>query len=186
VSDDRAPKDWPDAPAAGGGEARGPDARPGRSDTLHEAERAIEERVLRDARSIRVALPELGHGLIAAVLGAHAAATVALCFIVFAEPFPYPVMYPLMGLIAWLFLAIRFTAWVAGRRVSAAALLVFNLLLTTFWVFVLGDQVPARVVAADGLVARPDLPILWVPIALYALSAALLVTHATTRWRRPR
>jgi len=194
---DRVPEDSPETSQAGQGSDAGDSsaaatatagATAGAAVTAaaEAAERAFEDRARADAHSIRVALPALGHGLIATVLGLHAVATVVLSAVVFSAEFPYPVMYPLMGLIAWLFLAIRFTAWVGGRRISAAALFVFNLCLTAFWVLILADQVPGRLVVRDHLVRRDDTPVLWVPIALYAASAAVMVLHSVTRTsRRP-
>jgi len=148
------------------------------------AEAAMKELAQRDAGLLRKVLAR--GGLVGAVLAAHGAASGVLCLIVFAEPFPYPVMYPLMGLLAFLFLAIRFTALAAGRLFSAGALLLFNIALTAFWCFILVDQIPGRVVVvSNGQVWRGDLHLLWVPVGLYGVSMALLLTHAITRRRRP-
>jgi len=147
---------------------------------------ALESRVQADARKVRGAFGRLRAGFAAGVLAMHAAATLGVTYVVFSEAFPYPVMYPLMGILLWLFLAFRFLAQATGRRVRAAALVVFNLLLTAFWVFVLADQVPARRVVVEGrLVERDPLPVLYIPVALYLLAAvAMLVQTVLMRLRQ--
>ena len=149
-------------------------------------EHALQERVHADARRLRGTLPGLAHGLIAGVLATHLLATAALTWIVLAEGFPYPVMYVVMGLVLWLAAMIRFTAWLSRRRVSAALLLAANVLAQAFWVLVLLDRVPARPLVTARAAVRPDLPILYVPIALYSLAILGLLAHALVPHRSRR
>ena len=147
------------------------------------AAEALQERLHKDRALIGRTLPRLFHGVAAAVLGTHAIATGLLAWIVFTEVFPHPAMYLLMGILLWLLVAIRYTAWMAHRRISAFLLLVASVGLHVFWTAVLGDQVPARPVVTGRVVARPDLPVLYVPIALYALAMAGLVGQAVAALR---
>lgn len=139
------------------------------------AAEALQERLHKDLVVIERTLPRLFHGVAAAVLGVHAIGTGLLAWIVFTEVFPYPAMYLLMGILLWLLVAIRYTAWMAHRRISAFLLLVASLALHVFWTAVLADQVPGRPIVTGRVVARPDLPVLYVPIAMYAMSMAGLV-----------
>lgn len=138
-----------------------------------------------DADLIRGAIPVLTNGLTAGVLTIHLAATTLLTWIVFTESFPYPVMYPLMGLLLWLFIALRFIAQYTGRSVAAGGLVIFNLALLAFWVWILLDKVPAQAVVAGSVRNRPDLPVLYVPIALYTVAGVtLLIQLAVARMRK--
>ncbi|MBL6974181.1 MAG: hypothetical protein ISR64_00480 [Deltaproteobacteria bacterium] len=130
-----------------------------------------------DADKIRTVLPTLIHGLTAIVLTIHLAATSALTWIVFTEAFPHPVMYPLMGVLLWLFIALRFLAQYAGRNVAAGSLVAFNLALLVFWVWVLLDKVPGQAVMAGPVTRRTELPILYVPIALYVTAGVTLIAQ---------
>jgi len=130
-----------------------------------------------DADKIRTVLPTLTHGLTAIVLTIHLAATSALTWIVFTEAFPHPVMYPLMGVLLWLFIALRFLAQYAGRNVAAGSLVAFNLALLVFWVWVLLDKVPGQAVMAGPVTRRTELPILYVPIALYVTAGVTLIAQ---------
>jgi hypothetical protein len=149
-------------------------------------ERAFEEKAREDAQRIRHAVVTMSRGLIAGVMASHLAATALVGAVVFSEPFPYPAMYLLMGLLLWLFVAIRFTAWAGGRRISATALLVANVVLHVLWIGALVDQIPGQKVVTGRVVARPDLPTLWVPVAMYMLAMAGMIAHAFVHWRGPR
>lgn len=148
----------------------------------------LRTRVAADATRLRKLIPALRTGLAAGALAVHLAATLAVTWVVFTEPFPYPAMYPLMGLVLWLFAAFRFFAQAARRHVAAAALVLFNLAILAFWCAILADQVPGRPVVVEGrVVARPDLPILHIPIAMYGLAAiAIAVQTGLSWWQRRR
>ncbi|NOZ00344.1 MAG: hypothetical protein GXP54_00445 [Deltaproteobacteria bacterium] len=138
-----------------------------------------------DADRIRGALPVLTHGLTAWVMTIHLAATAVLSWIVFTNDFPYPIMYPLMGLLLWLFIALRFIAQYTGQTFAAGGLVVTNLVLLVFWVWVLLDKVPGRPVIIGRVTGRPELPILYVPIAMYSVAGlSLLVQLVVARLRR--
>jgi len=158
------------------------DALPEDIDAAH----ALREKVLDDARRLRRAARLLGHGTIAVVLGLHLIATSLVAWVVFTEPFPYPVMYVLNGILLWLVLAIRFMALLDGRRVSAVLWLVVNLVLHAFWVWVLSDQVPARPIVTGQVVARLTEPWLWVPIGIYVVTMAGMLAHAAIHLRHER
>ena len=151
-----------------------------------EAEKAIEEQLRADVQRAKKAVLTLSRGMIAAVMALHLLGTVVLGTVVFSAPFPYPVMYLVMGLLLWLVLALRYTAWAARRRFSATLLLVTNLGLNAFWLLVLVDQVPARPVVLERLQSRPETPALWVPIGCYAVAMALTLGHAILRWSAPK
>lgn len=141
------------------------------------------ERVRDDARRLRSLARVLRTGLAAGALTLHLSATLAVTWIVFAEAFPYPAMYPLMGLVLWLFAAFRFFAQAAKHHTAAAVLVLFNLVLLTFWGAILVDQVPGRPVVVEGrVVVRPDLPILYVPIAMYGLVAVAIIIQTGLSW----
>ncbi len=146
----------------------------------------LREQVREDARRLRGLTRGVRTGLAAGALTLHLAATLALAYVVFTEAFPYPAMYLLMGLVLWLFLAFRFFAQASGSHVASAALVLFNLALLAFWCAILLDQVPGRPVVIEGrLVARSDMPVLYVPVAMYALTAlALAVQTALSWWQR--
>ncbi len=159
-----------------------PDSRP------QDAVPDLREQVRQDARRVRGLMRGLRAGLAAGALALHLAATLAATWVVFTEAFPYPAMVPLMGLILWLFAAFRFFAQALRRHVAAAALVVFNLALLAFWGAILVDQIPGRPVVIEGrVVARPDLPILVVPVAMYGLAAlAIAVQTGVSWWQRRR
>jgi hypothetical protein len=92
-------------------------------------------------------------------------------------------MYVLMGLLLALVAAVRFTAQAAGRRISSGMLLVANLLLLSFWIWVLADAIPGRPVVTGLVAVRSDLPALWIPIGLYAASGAGMIAQTVLRWR---
>lgn len=143
----------------------------------------LRDQVRTDARRLRGLMRGLRTGLAAGALTLHLGATLAVTWVVFTEAFPYPAMYPLMGLILWLFAAFRFFAQALRRHVAAAALVVFNLLLLGFWILVLLDQVPARPVVLGGrVVARPDLEILLVPVAMYAIAGIAIAVQTVLSW----
>jgi len=147
------------------------------SDTRPTASEEVRKRVRADADRIRGAIPLLTHELTAGALVIHLAATAILTWIVFSNPFPYPMMYPLMGLLLWLFIALRFIAQYTGRTISAGALVVTNLALLAFWVWVLVDKVPGQEIVTGRIELRPDLPILYLPIGLYIVSAVVLLAQ---------
>lgn len=149
-----------------------PDAAP------DDSEISVRLKVLEDARKIRRAARLLSHGTIGVVLALHLVATGIVSWVVLTEPFPYPVMYVLNGLLLFLVLAIRFTALLNGRTISAALWLAANLVLHGFWVWVLADQVPGRPIITGRVVARLDQPVLWVSIVLYVLAMAGMLGHA--------
>lgn len=140
-------------------------------------------RLREDAGRVRGTLRRVLHGVVAAVLGVHLLATGVLTLLVFSHPVPYPVMYPLMGLVIWLVLVGRFSALLAGRRLSATLSLVVNAVLHGFWIAVLIDQVPPRPVFLRELVERPPLPWLLVPVVLYLVAFLGTVVHGLL-WAR--
>ena len=144
---------------------------------------AVKGQVQADAARVRRAVRLLGHGMVAGVLATHLLATAVLSWVVLSYPVPHPEMYPLMGLVLGLVLTTRFTALLGGRRAAAARGMVLNLLLHAFWLAVLVDQVPARMIVADEVVERA--PLLWlaVPIALYLLALGGMIAHGFV-WRR--
>ena len=127
-----------------------------------EAEKAIEEQLRADVQRAKKAVLTLSRGMIAAVMALHLLGTVVLGTVVFSAPFPYPVMYLVMGLLLWLVLALRYTAWAARRRFSATLLLVTNLGLNAFWLLVLVDDEPpacAPAKAAPGAARDRAMPL---------------------------
>lgn len=149
-------------------------------------ERAFEEKAREDVRRIRRAVVTLSRGLVAQVMVTHLVATIIVTIVTFTNPFPYPAMYLLMGLLLWLIAAIRFTAWDAQRRVSAMLLLIVNLVMNGFWIAVIVDQIPGQRVVTGKVIMRPDLPVLWVSIALYMLAMAGMLAHSIINWKRRR
>ncbi len=152
-------------------------------DTPREAVPDLREQVREDAQRLWGLMRGLRTGLAAGALTLHLGATLAVTWVVFTEAFPYPAMYPLMGLILWLFACFRFFAQALRRHVAAAGLVLFNLALLAFWGAVLADQIPGRPVVVEGhVVSRPDLPILVVPIGMYALAALAIAVQTWVSW----
>lgn len=147
--------------------------------------KAISEVVRADARRLHTIWPQIWHGTSAGLLILHGAATGALSWIVFTEPFPYPVMYPIMGITLWLFFALVPMARASGKTITAIVLTLFNLAMLAFWVAVIVDQVPGRDVALGGrLVRRPEMEVLYVPAAMYAFAGLALVPFLAIPRRR--
>lgn len=146
---------------------------------------SIRIRLEQDARRVRRAVRLLSHGVAAGVLAVHLLATASLAWIVVSHAVPHPVMYPIMGLVLWLVLTTRFTALLTGRNRSAALALFFSVLLHAFWIAVLVDQVPERPVFTSGLVQRPPLWLLGIPMVLYVVALGGTVVHGIV-WRRHR
>ena len=147
----------------------------------HEHEGAVElvrEVLHDDAERLHRARKVLGRGLAAATLAAHMLATLVLSLIVFANPFPYPLMSILMGLVLWLVLAIRLASDMGRRPWMNGFMVLFNLVLNGFWMAVLVDQMPGRlVVKHDETMWRGDMPLLWLPVLLFALACVGLVVR---------
>lgn len=152
-------------------------------DDVREAADAVRGQVRADAARLRRVVRLMSHGMVAGVMATHLLATAVLSWIVLTHPVPHPEMYPLMGLVLGLVLTTRFTALLGGRRAAATRGLIVNLLLHAFWLAVLVDQVPTRMIAADKVVERA--PMLWLaaPIALYLLALGGMVAHGFV-WRR--
>jgi hypothetical protein len=153
-----------------------------REDVLVVAD-AVAGRVRADAGRVRRAVRLLSHGMVAGVLAIHLLATATLSWIVLSHPVPHPEMYPVMGLVLLLVLSTRFTALLGGRTSAAARGLIVNFLLHAFWMWILVDQVPARMIVGDRVVERT--PLLWlaVPIFLYLLALGGTVAQGIV-WRR--
>ncbi len=131
-----------------------------------------------DVARLRRVRKVLRRGLAAAILAVHGLGTVVLGWIVFARPFPYPTMYVVMGLVLWLVLAIRLAARMGKRPWMNGFMVLFNLVLNAFWIAVLLDQIPSRIIAErSSMIVRDDQTILWLPIALYVLACAGLVVR---------
>jgi hypothetical protein len=151
---------------------------------VREATDALREQVLADAIRIQKTARLMSHGLVAAVLVTHMAATALLTWIVLANPVPHPGMYPMMGLVLWLVLTTRFTAMMSGRKAAAIRGLVINLLLHAFWIAILVDQIPARMIAGNTMVQRDPLVWLAAPIALYCVALCGMIVHSSMRRRQ--
>jgi len=153
-----------------------------REDVLEVAD-ALAGRVRADASRVRRAVRLLGHGMVAGVLAIHLLATASLSWIVLSYPVPHPEMYPVMGLVLWLVLTTRFTALLGGRPSAAARGLIVNLLVHGFWIWILLDQVPARMIVGDRVVERAPLVMLAGPIFLYLVALGGTLAHGIV-WRR--
>jgi len=152
-------------------------------DTTH----AIRDRVKADAGRLRRVSDLFRQGVVGFLLGLHLGATAVLTAIVFSESFPYPYMYLVMGLLLWGVFTMRFRALRSGKYGAAMRSAIVNLLLTAFWVYVLSDQVKGRPVIAGSLQMRPDVPLIWIAIAMYITAQAGMIAHGVVdRVRRTR
>ncbi len=150
---------------------------------VREAAGAVRGRMRADASRVRRAARLLGHGMVAGVLAVHLLASASLSWIVLSHPVPHPEMYPLMGLVLWLVLTTRFTALLTGRKAAATRNLVVSLLLHAFWLVVLIDQVPARMVVGDQVVERAPMTWLLLPMGLYVVALGGTIAQGFA-WRR--
>jgi hypothetical protein len=160
-----------EAPADQDVEAPAEDMTEARQDEpVRDAAEAVLDRMHSDADRIRRLAHALVRGGAAGVMLIHLSATASVSWIVFSNPFAWPLMHVSMGLLLALLLGIRLAAVIGNRRGAAIRAFVTNLVMHAFWIFVLLDQIPGRVVFQRTLVQRPDLPILWVPVVLYVLA----------------
>ena len=146
-------------------------------DAVEEAREIVDftAQQVREARSVveSVQTPML-RGLVGYFIILGTIQTLIVAF----HPFRAWYMYLVFVMVQFIYLLLYVKAYVDGRRIAGAILLLGNACLALFAMVILEDQIAGRIVWYGGeTLFRESLSALWAPVAMQGIFIVLLVLH---------